>query len=69
MDTETQKILKFDELSDQFDRINEKDQSSKDMFDFNIVAPFSDGRTPRPTRWCKGSLAIIKNSASGKRVE
>ena len=61
MDIETKKTLKFDELSDQFDRINEKDQDSEDMFDFNIIVPFSDSRTPKPTRWRKGGLAVTKN--------
>ena len=60
MDTKTKKTLRLDELSDQFDRINEMDYGSKDMFDYNIVAPFSDCWAPKPTRWCKESLATTK---------
>lgn len=62
MGTETNKTSRFDKLSDQFDRINEKDHDSDDMFsNYDIVAPYSDGRTPKPTRWRKGSIAVTKS--------
>lgn len=61
MTKETKKTSKLDELSDRFDRLNEKDDDSKDMFDYNIIAPYSDARTPKPTRWLKGSLAATKS--------
>lgn len=56
MRKERKKTSNLDKLSDQFDRINEKDDDSKGMFDYNIIAPYSDARTPKPTRWYKGSL-------------
>ena len=61
MDKKTTKKSKFDELSDQYDYIDKKDIESNSMFGFDIIAPYSDARTPPPPpRWHKGNLVTVK---------
>lgn len=58
----TTKELRIDELSEQYDWIEEKLGKSGSMFDgYNIIAPYSDARVPEPKRWCEGNLVTIKN--------
>ena len=63
MDKETTKPKKskIDELSEQYDRIYKNSTESDSMFDFDIVAPYSDARTPPPPPgWHKGNMVTSK---------
>ena len=62
MAEETIKRSSFEELSKRYDRIyKDDDEEFGDMFDFDIVAPYSDAQTPPPPPpWYKGSRVKIK---------
>ena len=61
MTEETIKRSSFDELSERYDRVYKDNKEFSDMFDFDVIAPYSDARTPTPpSPWRKGNIVRIK---------
>ena len=52
----------FEELSERYDRVyKDVDDEFDDMFDFDVIAPYSDMRIPLPSSpWCQDSIIKIK---------